>query len=306
MPHPDSGNEPLRFDSHYLRRAFDKRSKQFAATDFLMREISQRMQSHLALIKIKPERILDMGCAIGQDLAILRNLYPQAEILGLDLSFEMLAQVTASNTLFSQLRHLLLGRSFPLIQADWCHLPLTNQCIDLIWSNLALHWTPSPHLALKEWIKLLRVNGLLMFSTFGPDSLRELRVAFAHTDAHQHIPAFTDMHDLGDMLLDQGLADPVVDAEYLTVTYETPKKLLEDVRRLGIYPYPQPGGLKGKQWYQRLSEALEAQRRDDNLIPLSFELIYAHAWKPERNASVANKEGIAHIGLDQIGYKQRR
>lgn len=297
------------FAPSYLRQAFDKRASKFSTVDFLAREVTQRMQAHLALIKIAPESIADIGCATGRALSELQQTYPKAQIIGLDWSTKMLAQAAIYSTRYSiatRLRHYLRRQHIALVQADWSCLPLARGSIDLLWSNLALQWTQFPHQAIAEWAQVVAPNGLLMFSTLGPDSLKELRQAFAHTDTQAHTLRFTDMHDLGDMLVNSGLANPVMDAEYLTVTYATPEKLLDDIRRFGVYPQHQQKGLKGRQWYRRLYQALDAQRNEAGLIPLTFELIYGHAWQPTRLSSSPDKDGIVHLRPEQIGRKNKK
>ncbi|MDI9682646.1 methyltransferase domain-containing protein, partial [Burkholderia cenocepacia] len=129
-------------------------------------------------------------------------------------------------------------------QADFAALPFPGGAFDLIWSNLALHWHSRPDTVFPEWQRVLRVNGLLMFSTLGPDTLRELRAeggampsaASASAQAARVID-FVDMHDLGDMLVESGFEIPVMDQEVLTVTYKSPDSLLADVRRWGAYPF---------------------------------------------------------------------
>lgn len=297
-----SYNNQRHFNSTRLRRAFDRRAHRFAQMYFLPREVAQRMLEHLAPIKLSPQRILDIGCAVGGALPALQKAYPNANVIGIDWSTNMLAHASAQKNLLAQLTQRVLGQRQHWVQADWSYLPCASNSIDLVWSNFSLHWSALPHQTLKEWTRVLCPEGLLILSTLGPDSLKELRAAFAQVDHAVHIPAFVDMHDVGDMLGKHGLTNPVMDAEYLTITYETPKRLLDDVRALGIYPgIDGVHTLRGRFWHQRLYAALEEQRHsDDGLIHLSFELVYGHAWKGAELTSTADETGIIHIHPSQI------
>jgi malonyl-CoA O-methyltransferase len=169
-------------------------------------------------------------------------------------------------------------------------LPLATTSADLIWSNLALHWHPQPHRVFQEWRRVLRVDGLLMFSCFGPDTFRELREAWAGIDGAAHALPFVDMHDFGDMLVDAGFATPVMDMETITVTYADAGKLLADVRAWGGNPLAsRASGLYGRDARARLRSALEAGRRDDGTLPLTFEIIYGHAFRPVSRTTAAGE-----------------
>lgn len=293
------------FDLTRLHRAFDQRAQRLVSIDFFLREVAQRMQAHLDGIKLIPERILDMGCALGRDFSGLQKQYPQAQLFGLDWSRPMLVEA-AQQPWLAKLKQYLFQQHLRLVQADWLRLPIAPNSIDLIWSNLALHWSASPERAFAEWAQILRTNGLLLLSTFGPDTLKELRAAFQTINSPISVANFFDMHDLGDMLLGQGLADPVVDAERLTITYETPESLLRDVRSLGIYPGEDfQTGLRGRAWRQQLYAALEAQRDTSGLIHLTIELIYAHAWKLTTPVGQMDREGVVRLRPEDIGKKYK-
>lgn len=293
------------FHSSRLHRGFDQRAQRLVSIDFFLREIAQRMQAHLDGIKLMPERVLDMGCALGRDFPALQKKYPNAQLFGLDWSRPMLVEA-ARQSWMTKLKQYLFHKHVHLVQADWLALPIAPNSIDLIWSNLALHWSASPERAFAQWAQILRTNGLLLLSTFGPDTLKELRSAFKTINSHISVVDFFDMHDLGDMLLGQGLSDPVVDTEILTITYETPQSLLQDVRNLGIYPGDDfQTGLRGRAWRQQLYAALEAQRDKAGLIHLTVELIYAHAWKLATPVGQMDREGVVRLRPEDIGSKYR-
>jgi len=271
-----------------------------AESDFLRREIAGRMHERLQLVKVNPLRVLDAGCGTGPDLPLLQKNYPAAQILGVDTSAAMIAAARgqAGKSGLSQLINKLLPAKSGIdyLCADMAELPLARHNLDLVWSNLALHWHPQPDRVFAEWHRVLKVGGLLMFSCFGPDTLQELRAAFADVDLAPHTLPFVDMHDFGDQLVEAGFAEPVMDMEKITVTYDTAEKLLADARALGGNPLQtRRKGLLGKQAYQRMLQGLEKQRRADGKLALTFEVIYGHAFRP---APRVTSSGEAIIRFD--------
>ncbi|QNA87977.1 methyltransferase domain-containing protein [Massilia sp. Dwa41.01b] len=275
-----------------------------APGDFLRREIAERMHERLSLVKIVPQRVLDAGCGAGPDLELLQKRYPAAHIVGLDASPAMLAAArAAAPQAGSGMRSLnqMLSRLMPakagvdLVCGDFGALPFGPNSLDLVWSNLALHWHPQPDRVFSEWRRTLRVDGLLMFSNFGPDTFKELRAAFAEMDETPHTLPFVDMHDFGDQLIEAGFSTPVMDAERITVTYGTVDALLADVRAVGGNPLAtRRRGLVGRAAWGRMRDALEAGRGADGKIDLSFEVIYGHAFRPVPK-STASGESIVRF-----------
>ena len=262
------------------------RPARVAPSDFLRREIAERMHERLSLVKLVPKQVLDAGCGAGADLALLQKTYPAAQIVGLDGAGAMARAAKAPSPAARSLNQLLT-RLMPskagidILCGDYGNLPFGPGSLDLLWSNLALHWHPLPDRVFAEWRRVLRVEGLLMFSCFGPDTFSEVRTAFAELDAYPHTLPFVDMHDFGDQLVEAGFSTPVMDMERITVTYDTPQALLADVRALGGNPLEsRRRGLIGRAAWQRVLDALEAQRRPDGKLALSFEVIYGHAFRP--------------------------
>ncbi|WLI89803.1 methyltransferase domain-containing protein [Massilia sp. R2A-15] len=272
-----------------VRRLF-ARPARVAPSDFLRREIASRMHDRLELVKIAPQRVLDAGCGAGADLAVLQKDYPAAQVIGVDAAPAMLADapVSAAKGLLSRLLPAKAG--VDVLAGDFGDLPFGPNSLDLVWSNLALHWHPQPDRVFAEWRRVLRVEGLLMFSNFGPDTLRELRAAFAEVDEHPHVLPFVDMHDFGDQLVEAGFSTPVMDMEVITVTYDTTAALLADVRALGGNPLAtRSRGLLGRAARARLEQALERGRRPDGKLALSFEVIYGHAFRPAPRVTAAGE-----------------
>jgi malonyl-CoA O-methyltransferase len=293
-------------DLPLVRRLFSEPAR-VAESDFLRREVAARMLERLLLVNIEPKRLLDAGCGEGADIIILQKRFPEAHMIGLDGAFSMLMQArqhqlgaqSAMNRLFGSLQKWLPAPSGggSLACADFARLPFAPGALDMVWSNLALHWHPQPDRVFAEWRQALRVDGLLMFSCFGPDTFKELRSAFESIDTAPHTLPFVDMHDFGDMLVNAGFATPVMDMENIIVTYDTPQRLLEDVRAWGGNPLEsRRRGLLGRAAYARVLRALEQQRGSGGKIALTFEVIYGHAFKPKPKTT-ASGESIIHFDL---------
>jgi len=288
----NSDQHPAALDRRLVRRAFERAAGTYDEAAVLQREVGARMAERLGIIKLLPGAILDAGCGTGEALGELRTRYPAARLFGVDLAWGMALAARTRSTSAALADRSLLARllgsraggasSNPgIVCGDVTQLPLQAGCVDLVWSNLALQWIDAPPEAFAEFHRVLAVGGLLSFTTFGPDTLRELRTAFAATDAATHVNRFVDMHDLGDMLVAAGFADPVMDMEMLTLTYADATALMRELKALGAHNVTasRPRGLMGRQRWQRMLAALDAFRRDGRL-PASFEVIYGHAWKP--------------------------
>ena len=250
------------------------------------------MAERLALFKLDPETVLDVGCGTGEALGELATRYPEAFLIGLDVSYAMLgvAQRRAGpaglpeRSLLSRLlgKQTLVRGAPALVCADACRLPFATASVGLIWSNLVLDWINDAAAAFAEFHRVLRVGGLLMFTTFGPDTLKELRAAFAGVDGATHVNRFIDMHDLGDLLVHAGFGDPVMDMETMTLTYADATTMMRDLKAIGAHNATsgRARGLTGRARWSRMLARLEAFRRDARL-PATFEVVYGHAWKPE-------------------------
>lgn len=267
-------------DRQQVGRRFSRAAATYLQGDFFAREVDRRMQDRLDYVKLEPTRILDLGCSRGGSFAGLTARYPQAELLGLDLAPAMLQVEPAGRSGWP--RWLGFGKSVgpQRLAADAAKLPLKARSTSLVWSNLLLHWLDDPLPALAEAHRVLEVGGLLMFSTLGPDSLKELRAAFA--DGYAHTQRFIDMHDLGDILVGCGFADPVMDMEVITLTYDDLDPMFAELRAAGsaCAMKARRHGLGGRQAWAEARAAYEGMRRNGKL-PATFEVVYGHAWKAE-------------------------
>jgi malonyl-CoA O-methyltransferase len=292
-------------DLQRVRRLFAS-PQRIADSDFLRREIAARMHERLALVRLAPERIVDAGCGEGADIALLQARFAEASVVGIDGSFAMARHAHEARVTRQSAMQRVLGKWLPgampkpaepaIVCGDFARLPLPTHAADLLWSNLALHWHPQPDLVFAEWRRVLRIDGLLMFSCFGPDTFKELRDAFAGADGDAHALSFVDMHDFGDMLVNVGFSTPVMDMETITVTYDTVDKLLGDIRAWGGNPLmTRSRGMLGRTAWKRVVDALQALRQPDGRIPLTYEVIYGHAFRP---APVKTAAGESIIRFD--------
>ncbi len=265
-------------DRLQVGRRFSRAAADYDQADFFVREVDRRMQERLDYVNIQPARIVDLGCSRGGSFAGLAARYPQAQLIGLDISPAMLQAGRVPRAGWQ--RWLGRGRQNEAqrLAADAVKLPLKSQSTAIVWSNLLLHWLDDPLPALAEAHRVLETGGLIMFSTLGPDSLKELRSAFA--DGYAHTQRFIDMHDFGDMLVGCGFADPVMDMEVLTLTYDSLDEMLGELRAAGsgCAMKARRHGLTGHQSWARARAAYERLRRDGKL-PATFEVVYGHAWK---------------------------
>lgn len=265
------------------RRAFERAAQSYDAHAVVQREIGERLLAHLDPIRIEPRRIVDLGCGTGRSFEAMRKRFPHAELVGLDFSAAMLRRARYRT---GWLRAAFSSRAPRLVCADAERLPFAPGSVDFIFSNLALQWC-RPEIAFAEAAQALSTGGLLMFSTLGPDTLKELRCAFAATDEESHVNAFVDMHDLGDALVHAGFAEPVMEMEVLTLEYTALADLARDLKATGahnVLPQRRRGLTTPRRW-KRVVDLYEARRRD-GALPATFEIVYGHAWKaaPRRAA----------------------
>ena len=255
-----------------IRRAFDRAADSYDAAAVLQKEVCGRLLQKLEYIKLSPQLMLDAGVGTGEAVAPLMKRYKKSRLVVLDLSERMLAKATY---------HGGLLRKPELVCADIEHLPFCEDSFELVFSSLTLQWCNDLQATMADILRVLKPGGMLMFSTFGPDTLKELRSCWSQIDDAVHVNAFTDMHDVGDGLLQAGFADPVMEAETITVNYETIDMLMADLRGIGANATAEGGraGLTAPSVLKQLRQAYESYRVDQ-MLPASYEVVYGHAWKP--------------------------
>ncbi len=269
------------------------------------------MHERLDYIRLAPAALVDAGCGAGEDLAALAQRYPGCtQLTGIDFTAAY-ATRTRDRLQPGGLRGLLdklrASRQLNVLTADFSAAELPAGSQQLVWSNCALHWSDAPDRTLKHWAQWLAPEGLLMFSVFGPDTFREVRHAARAAALGAMTLEFVDLHDYGDMLVAAGLATPVMDAEVLTLSYSSPEALVAELRQLGGNAHRRrAGALVSRKRWQRFLDALAAQHDPDlGGIPLTVELVYGHAFKPQPR-SARGSAGVSTVPLDQLTASLKR
>ena len=284
-------SDDLAIDKRQVRRAFERAADRYDAAAILQHEVCARMLERLDYIKVDPSIILDAGSGTGNALPGLMQRHAGTPIVSLDIALAMLERGRKRLAWWQKVP----GLRPPLhaLCADIERLPLREASIGFVWSNLALQWVNDLPRTFAELHRVIEPGGLLMFSTFGPDTLKELRDAYQGTDGRTHVNRFVDMHDIGDMLVHSGYADPVMDMEPFTLTYEGVRDLMRDLKSIGAHNVTRgrPAALTGKALMRAVENRYETLRREGRL-PATFEVIYGHAWKPMPRTSPTGRRVI--------------
>jgi malonyl-CoA O-methyltransferase len=267
-------------DKRRVRASFARAARQYDRAAVLQRHVADELVARLDVVRLAPRTILEVGCGTGYATRLLARRYRRARLVALDLAVEMAALARERNRRWPW-RWFEATSRFAAGDAE--ALPLASSSVDLIVSNLALQWC-RPAVVFAEFRRVLRPGGLLVFTSFGPGTLAELRLAWQAADgpAGAHVHEFVDMHDLGDGLVRVGFADPVLDVERVVLTYPEVRGVLRDLKQIGAHnaALARPRGLTAKGRFARFEQAYEAQRRDGR-IPATYEVVYGHAWAPE-------------------------
>ncbi|MHB1083798.1 MAG: malonyl-ACP O-methyltransferase BioC [Thiobacillus sp.] len=288
-----------------VRRAFDHAAASYDAHAVLQREVCDRLLARLEFITLQPERVLDVGSGTGYGLAHLRARFAVAELCALDIAPAMLSAARARLPQPGWVQRALLARlpggrpQHDFVCADMERLPLAANSMNLVWSSLALQWAHDLEATLKGFHQVLTPGGLLIFATFGPDTLKELRTAFSVIDDAPHVNQFIDLHDIGDMLIHAGFSSPVMEMEMLTLTYADLKTLMRDLKGIGAHnaASARRRGLLGKSAWARLEQTYETQRLEGRL-PATFEVIYGHAWVGDKTQREDGRQ-VIQFNIDE-------
>lgn len=262
------------FDSRQVRRAFSRAAPDYAATAVLQAEVRARLLEQLDYLQRPPQRMLDLGCGPAAASKLLRQRWPKAELIALDLALPMLREAE---------RQFSWRRRFERVCADARALPVAEQSVDLIFSNLCVQWIEDLPALFAEWRRVLRPGGLVLLSTFTQGTLQELREAFAAADdGRPHVSPFASIQNVGDALLGAGFRDPVLDSDRFTLTYPDARELMRELKAIGAAnaDSQRRRSLTGKARMHRVFQAYESFRHNDRL-PASYEVVYAQAWGPE-------------------------
>ena len=281
---------------HAVRCLFDRVAASYDQAGFVQQEIGRRLIERLDYLRIKPRVVLDLGTGTGAVLPMLRMRYPKAQLIGVDLSEGMLRCAQ---------QHDGLWHKFQWLVADAGHLPLPDDSVDLIFSNLMLPWCGFPSDTVwSEMRRILRPNGAFLLTSLGPDTLVELRTAMEQiSPGGQHIHTFMDMHNIGDILLGAGFADPVMDAEKLTIQYASVGQLLQDIRQTGGSNIAENRPRTGHRQLTIPSIDTHYPRDVDGRIPATIEVVYGHGWAP---GSQMERKGTGEVFVPISSLRTRK
>lgn len=275
-----------------MQRRFDQAAAGFDGSDFVHTVTRDGLLERLAPMLVEANTIVDLGCGTGSACPLLARRFRRSRVIAIDLSANMLLELKRKQSWRSK---------SALIQADACALPLADNSVDVVFSNLLLPWIDDPIALFGEVARVLPEGGLLLFATLGPDSLQELRRAWLSVDAGLHVNGFLDMHDLGDAAVRAGLRDPVLDVDRLTVSYANTAALFRDLTATGARNSlrGRSKSLIGRDRFAAMTGALDAGRTA-GAIKLELELVYGHCW----GAGVVSQAGEYRIDATRIGRRK--
>lgn len=284
-------------DRTAARASFERAARTYETHAVLQREVGKRLLERIEYVREPPRRIIDIGCGTGLPSRRLQERFPDAAVVALDWSKAMLHRVRQAS-----------GETGPgTLCGDMQALPLASRSMDLVYSNLAAQWSPDPERMFAEVRRILHPGGLFLFSTFGPDTLQELRAAWAAADEHPHVHEFIDLHDLGDLLVSLGFVEPVMDMDMFTVEYREVKGLMRDLQAIGARnaAAERRHGLTGKQRFARMLQAYERFRKGER-YPSTWEVVYGAAFGPVEGQPVRTAGGeVAEFSVDSLRTRRR-
>lgn len=285
-------NPAFELDRAAIRRSFDRAAACYDECAVLQSEVRRELLARLDYVTLEPGVIVDVGCGTGHAVQALAARYPSAQVIALDLAEGMLHEAG---------RHGCALR----VCGDASRLPLRDASVDLVFSSLTLQWCADLDAVFAGFRRVLRPRGLLNFATFGPDTLSELRAAWAEADSGAHVSRFVDMHDLGDGLVRAGLAEPVLDVERFTLTYGDVFGLMRDLKGIGAHNAAagRARGLTGRGRLRAMQDAYERYRRD-GVLPATYEVVFGQAWGPSGRPERGRRSGEFTLDPATIGIRE--
>lgn len=270
-------------------KSFNRAANTYDDVAVLQREVGKRLLERLDSIRLDPKNILDLGCGTGLTTKQLAKRFKSAQITAIDFADDMIKQAKKNQSWFSKIK-------FQTANAE--QLPFADHSFDFVFSNMVVHWSNDLIKLFSEVNRVLKPDGLFLFSTVGPDTLKELRACWAKIDELPHVHIFIDMHDIGDTLMRAQFKDPVMDVENITLTYADVYQLIRDLKYSGTHNLMvnRHKGLTGKKSFKKLIQNYENFRNQNNLLPATYEVIYGHAW-----GAIQNKSGEIKIPISTIG-----
>ena len=280
-------------DKRKVAKSFSRAASTYEDVAVVQQAVLGEHLDRLSFAKIEPERILDLGSGTGTGAQELSKKYKKSRVIAIDIAQGMLLEHRKKLPRFRNRTNLIC--------ADLDHLPLEDNSIDLVFSNLAIQWSNDLHQVIKEFRRVLRTGGLLSFTTVGPDTLRELRDAWNSIGSDDHVHDFLDMHEIGDALISNGFGAPVLDIDRYTLTYPDVNSLLTDLKKLGATnaSYERSKGMMGRETIRKLGKAYEKQRQEGKLS-LTYEIVYGHAWIPAEDMRPQDGSTVAHFPVSEL------
>lgn len=289
-----------RFDARHIRRAFSRAAPSYDAAAALQREVQQRLMESLDYLEARtPQVVLDVGSGTGHATALMKKRWPKAQVIALDVALPMLQQAR---------RQAGWWKPFQRVAADATALPLADNSVDVIFSNLCLQWVDDLPAVFAGFRRVLKPGGLLLCSTFGPETLLELDEAFRRDDSVPHVSRFTPIAQFGDALMMAGFRDPVLDRDLFTLTYDDLPALMKELQALGATNArgDRRRSLTGRARFAAAAAAYEPLRRADGKLPSSWDVIYAHAWAPDPGAPIREQgHDVAAVPVSAIPIRRR-
>jgi malonyl-CoA O-methyltransferase len=290
-------------DAAAIARSFGAASGSYDAAAWLQAAVRSELLSRLDLLRQPPRAMLDLGAGTGVAAAALKQRFRRAAVTAADIAAPMLAQVRRRSRFWRPIR---------CVEADARTLPFEDASFDLVFTSLMLQWLQPPDVALREMRRVLKPGGLLLASSFGPQTLQELRDAWRAADAGVHVNEFVDMHDLGSALHRAGFIEPVLDVDRHVQHYPDTRALMRELKSLGARNLhaARARGLTGRRTFAAMNAAYDAQRQAHGL-PATWQVVYAVAWAPAagvggKPAFGSDASGEVRIDVDSLRSHGRR
>ncbi|MCU7834508.1 MAG: malonyl-ACP O-methyltransferase BioC [gamma proteobacterium symbiont of Taylorina sp.] len=302
-------------NKQHIRDSFNKAADSYDGAAIVQQEVCRRLLERLEYIKAKPGIILDIGSGTGQGTLGLTRQYPNASVISMDLAENMLKKgrsrlSDSSSGLMNQFKNILShlnssgGKRISHVCADAEYLPFADASVDLIFSNLTIQWCFDLTALFQEFRRVLKPGGFMLFTTFGTETLKELKASWSSVSNKVHVNDFADMHDIGDALYDVQAENPVMDSEKIVLNYQSIKQILLEIKAVGAHNQNngRQAGLTGKSRLQSMYQAYEKFHTDQG-YPVTYEVLYGHAWNPKTPVQYSQESGgekQTTISLSQV------